>query len=76
MDIILCKNNLFNDTLKDIENKFLFDLKTIYIIEENSPVHSTIGDFANTYIELYQYKIFTYINLKIKELLNEIEYKY
>lgn len=39
----------FNATLRDIEDKFIFDLRTIYIMEGNIPDHSTIGDFINTY---------------------------
>lgn len=59
----------FNATLRDIEDKFIFDLRTIYIMEGNIPDHSTIGDFINTYIVPYQYEIFTYIN---KEIIREL----
>ena len=59
----------FNATLRDIEDKFIFDLRTIYIMEGNVPDHSTIGDFINKYIVPYQYKIFTCIN---KEIIREL----
>ena len=60
----------FDATLRDIEDKFTFDLRTIYIMEGKSPTHSTIGDFINTYIVPYQYEIFTCINIAIIKELN------
>ena len=59
----------FNATLRDIEDKFIFDLRTIYIMEGNIPDHSTIGNFINTYILPYQFEIFTGIN---KEIIKEL----
>ena len=59
----------FNATLRNIEDKFIFDLRTIYIMEGNIPDHSTIGNFINTYIVPYQFEIFTCIN---KEIIKEL----
>ena len=60
----------FDATLRDIVDKFIFDLRTIYIMEGNIPNYSTIGDFINTYIIPYQYEIFTCINIEIIKELN------
>ena len=59
----------FNATLRDIEDKFIFDLRTIYILQGKEPNRSTIGNFINTYIVPYQYEIFTCIN---KEIINSL----
>lgn len=67
----------FNATLREIEDRFIFDLRTIYIMEGNVPDHSTIGNFINTYIVPYQYEIFTCINKEIiKELSLDISDSY
>lgn len=58
----------FDATLRDIEDKLIFDLRTMYIMENDLPNHSTIGNFINTYIIPYQYEIFTCIN---KEIIKE-----
>jgi len=55
----------FNATLRDIEDKFIFDLRVIYIMEGNIPAFNTIGEFINTYIVPYQYEIFTCITKQI-----------
>lgn len=60
----------FNATLRDIEEKFIFDLRVIYIMEGNLPNHSTVGNFINNYIIPYQYEIFTCINKTIVQELN------
>ena len=74
--IIYCFAN-FNATLREIEEKFIFDLRVIYIVEGNEPNHSTIGNFINTYIVPYQYEIFTCINKEIiKELSLDISDNY
>lgn len=49
----------FNASLRNIEDKFIFDLRTIYIMEGDIPDHSTIGNFINTYIIPYQYPSLT-----------------
>lgn len=76
--IIYCFTK-FNATLRDIEDKCIFDLRVLYIMEENVPKHTTIGDFINEYIVPYQYEIFTCItkqimrefNLQIKNVYND-----
>ena len=62
----------FKATLRDIEDKFIFDLRVIYIMENNLPKHTVIGDFINKYILPYQYEIFTMITKTIIEELNVI----
>lgn len=51
----------FNATLREMEEKCIFDLRSYYIMEGNIPDHSVIGDFINEYIVPYQYEIFTTI---------------
>ena len=60
----------FNGTLRDIEDKCVFDLRIIYIMEGNVPNYSIIGDFINNYIVPYQYEIFTCIN---RQIIKEFE---
>lgn len=55
----------FNATLRDIEDKCIFDLRVLYIMEGCIPDHSTIGNFINNYIVPYQHEIFTCINKQI-----------
>ncbi len=55
----------FKATLRDIEDKCIFDIRVIYIMEGNLPKHSVLGDFINQYIVPYQYEIFTTINKQI-----------
>lgn len=63
----------FNASLRDIEDKCIFDLRIIYIMEGKTPNYSIIGDFINNYIVPYQYEIFTCINKQIiKELKLDI----
>jgi len=67
--IIYCFSK-FNATLRDIEDKCIFDVRVMYIMEGNIPKHSTIGNFINTYIIPYQREIFTVINKQIIKELN------
>lgn len=60
----------FKGTLRDIEDKCVFDIRVSYIMEGNTPDHSVIGDFINNYILPYQYEIFTTINKQIIKELN------
>ena len=60
----------FKGTLRDIEDKCLFDVRVYYIMEGNVPDYSIIGDFINKYILPYQYEIFTLINKQIIIELN------
>lgn len=67
--IIYCFAN-FNGTLRDIEDKCIFDIRVNYIMEGIIPDHSTIGNFINEYIVPNQYEIFTCINKEIIKELN------
>lgn len=60
----------FKGTLRDIEDKCLFDIRVYYIMEGNVPDYSIIGDFINKYILPYQFEIFTLINKQIIKELN------
>ena len=60
----------FKGTLRDIEDKCLFDMRVYYIMESNVPDHSIIGDFINKYIVPHQYDIFTLIN---KQIIKELD---
>ena len=51
----------FKASLRDIEDKCLFDIRVLYIMDGNIPDHSTFGNFINDYIVPYQYEIFTTI---------------
>ncbi len=66
--IIYCFSK-FKGTLRDIEDKCIYDIRVWYIMEGNIPTYSTISLFINVYIVPYQYEIFTLINKQIiKEL--------
>ncbi len=62
----------FKATLRDIEDKCIFDIRILYIMEGQIPDHSVIGDFINDYIIPYQYEIFTTINKQIIKDFNLI----
>ena len=67
--IIYCFSK-FNATLRDIEDKCIFDMRVNYIMEGNIPDHSVIGKFINKYIVPYQYEIFTCLNKQIIKEFN------
>ena len=60
----------FKGTLRDIEDKCLFDVRVYYIMEGNIPDYSSICIFINKYILPYQTEIFTLINKQIIKELN------
>lgn len=60
----------FNATLRDIEDKCIFDLRTNYIMEGNIPDYTTICLFINQYIVPNQYEIFSCINKQIIKEFN------
>lgn len=62
----------FKASLRDIEDKCIYDVRVLYIMEGKIPDHSTIGDFINDYIVPYQYEIFTTIVKHIIKKLNLI----
>ena len=51
----------FKGSLRDMEDLCQYDFRVIYIMEQQTPDHSIIGKFINTYILPYQYEIFTMI---------------
>ena len=55
----------FKATLRDIEDKCIFDIRVIYIMEGQIPNYTIIGDFINQYIVPNQYEIFTCITKQI-----------
>lgn len=66
--IIYCFSK-FKGTLKDIEDKCIFDVRVWYIMEGKTPDFSSFCLFINKYIVPHQYDIFTLINKQIiKEL--------
>ncbi len=67
--IVYCFSK-FKATLRNIEDKCIYDIRVLYIMEQDIPNYSVIGDFINTYIIPYQYEIFTLINKQIIKELN------
>lgn len=67
--IIYCFSK-FKGTLRDIEDKCIYDIRVNYIMENNLPNYSVIGRFINDYILPNQYEIFTTINKQIIKELN------
>ena len=62
----------FKASLRDIEDKCIYDIRVLYIMEGCIPDHSTIGDFINKYIVPFQYEIFACIT---KEIIKELQLK-
>lgn len=62
--IIYCFTK-FNASLRDIEDKCIFDFRVLYIMGGEIPDHSVIGDFINDYIVPYQHEIFVTITRQI-----------
>ena len=59
----------FKASLRDIEDKCIYDIRVFYIMEGNLPAFNTIGNFINEYILPYQYEIFTLINRVVRKLI-------
>ena len=62
--VIYCFSN-FKSTLREIEKLCIFDVRVIYLMEQETPNYSVIGDFINRYILPYKYEIFTMITKTI-----------
>lgn len=60
----------FKATLRDIEDKCIFDIRVNYIMEGQLPDHSVIGKFINKYIVPNQYEIFTCLTKQIIKEFN------
>ena len=67
--IVYCFSN-FKSSLREIEKLCIFDIRVIYLMEQETPDHSIIGKFINKYIVPYQYEIFTMIMKTIIEEYN------
>lgn len=65
--IIYCFSQ-FKSSIREIEKLCIFDLRVIYIMEQEQPSDSTIKECINKYILPYQYEIFTMIT---KAIINE-----
>lgn len=64
--IIYCFSE-FRSTLREIENLCKFDLRVIYLMNQEEPSHNAIKECVNKYILPYQYEIFTKITKAIIE---------
>ena len=74
--IIYCFSQ-FRSTLREIENLCKFDLRVIYLMNQEEPSHNAIKECVNKYILPYQYEIFTKINKAImKEFQLDISDQY
>ena len=62
--IIYCFSK-FKSSIREIENLCIFDLRVIYIMEQEQPSDSVIKDCINKYISPYQYEIFSLITKAI-----------
>ena len=67
--VIYCFSK-FKSTVREIENLCKFDLRVMYLMEQNIPNHAIIGKFINRYIVPYQYEIFTSITKAMIDELN------
>ena len=62
------------DTLRDLEDACLYDLRYIYIMEQVQPSYTTISNFINKVIVPNEKEIFGLLNIQIaKELSIEFE---
>lgn len=60
----------FKASLREIEELCKYDIRVIYLMEQNTPTYATFCEFINKYIVPYQYEIFTKITSTI---INEFE---
>lgn len=67
--IIYCFSQ-FKSSLREIEKLCIFDLRIIYLMEQQQPSHNAIKECINKYILPYQYEIFTMIT---KTIINEFD---
>lgn len=57
-------------SLRDIEKTIKFDLRLIYIMEQEQPSHNAIKEVINKYILPYKFEIFTTIT---KQIINKFK---
>lgn len=67
--IIYCFSQ-FGSSLREIENLCKFDLRVIYLMNQEEPSHNAIKECINKYILPYQYEIFTLIT---KTIIDEFD---
>ena len=65
--IIYCFSQ-FKSTIREIENLCIYDLRIMYIMEQQQPSDTSIKDCINKYILPYQYEIFSMVT---KAIVNE-----
>ena len=59
--IIYCFSK-FQSSVREIEQLCKFDLRVIYLMEQEQPSHNTIKECINKYILPYTFEIFTMIS--------------
>ena len=64
--IIYCFSQ-FKSSLREIEKLCVFDLRIIYLMQQEQPSHNVIKECINKYILPYQYEIFSMITKAIIE---------
>lgn len=62
--IIFCFSK-FKSSLREIEKLCIFDLRIMYIMEQEHPSHNAIKECINKYILPYQYEIFSMVTKAI-----------
>ncbi len=67
--IIYCFSK-FRSSIREIEKLCIYDLRVMYIMEQEQPSDTSIKDCINKFIVPYQYEIFTSITRAIIEELN------
>lgn len=67
--VIYCFSK-FKSSVREIEQLCKFDLRVMYLMEQETPDYSVISDFINKYILPYTYEIFTMITKTIIDEFN------
>ena len=67
--IIYCFSK-FQSSVREIEQLCKFDLRVMYLMEQEQPSHNTIKECINKYILPYTYEIFTMITKTIIDEFN------
>lgn len=67
--IIYCFSQ-FKSSLREIEHLCIFDLRVIYLMQQEQPSHNVIKECINNYILPYQYEIFSMITKTIIDEFN------
>ena len=67
--IIYCFSK-FKSSVREIENLCIYDLRVMYLMEQEQPSDTSIKDCINKFIVPYQYEIFTNITKAMIDELN------